>query len=114
MDPEKILDSFLEEHADRTFAKRMYFNNEAVGVDNMFLEPQGFLMQIEEYSESRKSLLYSEIRKRILDSEKTGARQEEKMELSELHFGSRENGGIWYSLKGPLVIGLSTWNRPAA
>lgn len=109
-----VWDSFLEDHGDRSFAKRMYFNQEAVGVDNMFLEPQGFLMQVEEYDNSRKAELWSEIQKRILDSEVTGARQEEKMELSELYFGSRENGGIWYSLNGPLIIGLSTWNKDAA
>jgi len=109
-----IWDSFLKEHGDRTFAKRMYFNKLPVGVDNMFLEPQGYLMQVEEYGIKRKAALYAEIKKRILDSEKSGARQEEKMELSELYFGSRENGGIWYSLNGPLILGLSTWNKEAA
>ncbi|MGX1931028.1 GH36-type glycosyl hydrolase domain-containing protein [Flagellimonas sp. 2504JD4-2] len=111
---DKIWNNFLEDHKDRTFAKRMYFDHKPVGEDNMFLEPQGFLMQVEDYGLERKKTLYSEIKKRILDDEKIGARQEEKMELSEYNFGSRENGGIWYSLNGPLIIGLSTWNQDAA
>lgn len=109
-----LWDSFKADHGNRSFAKRMYFANNAVGEKNMFLEPQGFLMQVDDYSLDQKKLLYKEIKERILDVEKIGARQEEKEELSEYNFGSRENGGIWYSLNGPLIIGLATWNKEAA
>lgn len=111
---EHIWKSFLKDNGERTFARRMYFNRKPVGDDNMFLEPQGFLMQVEDFSIQQKKVLYTEIKDRILDDEVLGARQEEKMELSEDFFGSRENGGIWYSLNGPLIIGLSTWNKDAA
>lgn len=109
-----VWEAFLKDHGDRTFAKRMHFAWETIGDDNMFLEPQGFLMQIEEYEWERKKALYSEIKNRIMANEKLGARQVEKIELSEEFFGTRENGGFWYSLNGPLVIGLSTWNTNAA
>lgn len=111
---DKVWSNFLKDHGDRTFARRMYFSWSEIGKDNMFLEPQGFLMQNPEYPIERKKVLYQEIKDRILDSETIGARQEEKQEISKLYFGSRENGGIWFSLNGPLVIGLSTWNKEAA
>jgi cellobiose phosphorylase len=109
-----VWQAFLKDHGERSFSKRMYFADKVIGDDNMFLEPQGFLMQIKEYGVDRKKELYDEIQSRILNSEKIGARQVEKIELSEEYFGSRENGGMWYSLNGPLVIGLSTWNMDAA
>jgi cellobiose phosphorylase len=111
---DKIWNAFLIDNGNRTFARRMYFNNKSVGDDNMFLEPQGFLMQVNDFSVEKKRVLYTEIQNRILNSETTGARQEEKPKLSNDDFGSRENGGIWYSLNGPLVIGLATWNKDAA
>ncbi len=110
----KVWLAFLNDHKERTFSKRMYFAGRTIGDDNLFLEPQGFLMQIDEYEIERKKNLYNEIQHRILNSEKIGARQVEKLEISEEFFGSRENGGFWYSLNGPLVIGLSTWNMDAA
>ncbi len=111
---DKVWNAFLIDNGNRTFARRMYFNNKSVGDDNMFLEPQGFLMQVNDFSVEKKQTLYNEIQNRILNSEITGARQEEKPEISADDFGTRENGGIWYSLNGPLVIGLSTWNKDAA
>ena len=59
----------------------------------------------------RKSISHIEPVRLVVDF---GGRQEEKIELFELNCGSRENGGIWYSLNGPPIHGFSTWNKDAA
>ena len=46
-----ILRAFLADMGERVFPRRMYFNGRAYGDDNMFLEPQGFTLQINELSE---------------------------------------------------------------
>ncbi len=107
-----ILRAFLDDMGERSFPRRMYFNGRSYGDDNMFLEPQGFTLQINELSEERKSLLYEEMKKRIYSGEKLGAREQEAPEFDDGGFekGSRENGGFWWALNGPVIIGVSQFD----
>ncbi len=44
-----------------------------------------------------------------------GARQIEKpVQQPGTPSGTRENGGFWYALNGPLILGVMTFNREAA
>jgi len=63
----------------------------------------------------RKRVLLTEVQHRVLDSEKMGARQIEKPLVHPgTPQGSRENGGFWYALHGPLVLGADTIDHELA
>lgn len=112
----RLLDAFLNDMGERSFPRRMYFAGKSYGDDNMFLEPQGFTMQIKELSTEWKRKLYDEMRKRVYAGEKLGAREQENPEFEDGHFekGSRENGGFWWALNGPVIIGVSQFDRQEA
>lgn len=113
---ENILRAYLNDMGERKFPRRMYFNGKPYGDDNMFLEPQGFTLQIDELPENRKLSLYEEMVKRIYQGEKLGAREQEKPEFEDEGFdkGSRENGGFWWALNGPVIIGVSQFDKNEA
>lgn len=112
----KLLEAFLKDMGERTFPRRMYFNGRPYGEDNMFLEPQGFTLQISELSGGYKRVLYEEMKKRVYAGEKLGAREQEAPEFEDGHFekGSRENGGFWWALNGPVIVGVSQFDKDEA
>ena len=111
-----ILNAFLKDLGTRTFPRRMYFAGKAYGEENMFLEPQGFTLQIEEISHSQKISLYNEMKKRVYNGEKLGAREQENPEFDDPHYdkGSRENGGFWYALNGPVIVAMKDIDKKEA
>ena len=113
---DKILRAYLADMGNRSFPRRMYFNGKPYGNNNMFLEPQGFTLQINELSEDRKRILYEEMKKRVYSGEKLGAREQESPEFEDVGFdkGSRENGGFWWALNGPVIIGVSQFEKKEA
>ena len=108
----KIWNAFKTDLGNRKFPRRMYFNEEAYGEENMFLEPQGYTLLINEFEEYQKKDLYSEMGKRLYKGEKLGAREQERPEFDDEEFdkGSRENGGFWWALNGPVILGVSEFN----
>jgi hypothetical protein len=93
----------------------MYFQQEAVGANDMWLEPQGFTLLIPEVPEERKRLLWAEMQKRLISGEVMGPKQIEKpVEQPGTPEGRRENGGFWYALTGPVILGLAEFDREAA
>lgn len=113
---QRILDAFLRDMGDRVFPRRMYFNSKPFGDDNMFLEPQGFTLQIHELTVEKKQRLYKEMRERVYEGETLGAREQQKPEFEDPEFdkGSRENGGFWWALNGPVIIGVSQFDKTEA
>ena len=114
---ENLLKAFMYDMRGRSFPIRMYFNGKSYGEDNMFLEPQGFTLQIKELSTEKKAELYKEMKKRLYQGEILGARQQEKPQFNgnkEWYSGSRENGGFWYSLNGPVILGVATFDKAEA
>ncbi len=111
-----LLQSFLNDLGDRTFSRRMYFDGRSWGDDQMWLEPQGYMLQIPEISRERKEKLYAEMQQRVYKGEKLGARQQERPEHSvpDLEAGSRENGGFWYALNGPAIVGVASFDKAEA
>ena len=108
----RIEEAFLKDLSDHKFSRRMYFAGKSYGDDNMFLEPQGFLLQINNLSNDYKNQLFKEMQKRVYDGEKIGARQQQEPEFDDPEFdkGSRENGGIWYALIGPVILGVASFD----
>jgi hypothetical protein len=60
--------------------------------------------------------LYEEIKMRLMKGEKSGAREQQTPEFDDQEFdkGSRENGGFWYALNGPVILGVATFNKDEA
>ena len=108
--------SFMKDLGEHTFSRRMYFDGESIGHDNMWLEPQGYLLQCERFPVERKKILLDEMKKRVYNGERIGARQQEAPTGSGpgLEPGSRENGGVWWALNGPVISGVSTFDKAEA
>ena len=111
-----LLEAFLKDMDGRDFPRRMYFNGAAYGENNMFLEPQGFTLQIRELSEKKKRRLYTEMQHRVYKGERIGAREQENPEFTDEQFdwGSRENGGFWWALNGPAILGVASFDPAEA
>jgi cellobiose phosphorylase len=111
----QLLKAFLADWGSRPFPKRMYFQQEAVGEHEMWLEPQGFTLLIPEVPVERKRALYAEMQTRLIKGEAMGPKQIEKTtDKPGTRAGSRENGGFWYALTGPVILGLAGFDRDAA
>ncbi len=113
---QKQLAVFIKDMDKRTFPRRLYLNREiAIGDTDMYLEPVVYMMGIPDLPLAIKQSTLIEMNARLMLNEPLGAREMEVPKPSTLHGpGVRENGGFWYSLNGALMIGLSTWNRPAS
>lgn len=113
---DRITKAFYADLGDRSFSRRLYFDAKTpFGEENMHIEPQSYLLQAENYPTDRKRVLWSEVRKRILDGEVLGPRQRQTPVKGGL-IGEyvSENGGYWYSLAGQMIIGLATFDKKAA
>ena len=112
----QLQDAFLRDLSNRPFPRRawMWFN-EPLGEDEMWLEPQGFTLLMPEFPAERKRRLFAELQHRLITGEALGARQVEiPVVRPGTPQGARENGGFWYALYGPLVLGVATFDPPAA
>jgi cellobiose phosphorylase len=112
----QLNDAFMRDLGDRPFPRRAWIDYKTpIGEDSMWLEPQGYTLLIPEFSADRKHTLYAELQRRLLANEAMGPRQVEKPEPnSATPPGTRENGGFWYALNGPVILGVATFDRPAA
>jgi cellobiose phosphorylase len=112
----ELLNSWMADLGDRAFPRRAWTSySSALGENEMWLEPQGFALLIPEFSADRKRHLFGELKQRLLTGESMGARQIEKpVEQPGTPGGSRENGGFWYALNGPLILGVATFDPQAA
>lgn len=107
----------LRDLEGRTFAARCYVGEHDepafnFGVHHLCVEAQPYLLQAENFPVERKRRLYAEIRARVLDRENYGARTRE-VPIHDPE-GKGEDGGIWWAHQGPLILGLATFDRPAA
>ncbi len=112
----ELLKAWMRDLGDRPFPRRAWTDSTtSLGEDNLWLEPQGFALLIPEMGTERKRALLTEVQRRVLNSEKMGARQIEKPLVHPgTPQGSRENGGFWYALHGPLVLGTATIDHDLA
>lgn len=109
----QIARAWEKDWGDRAFPARMYVSGHHYGEDQMYLEPMGYTLMMPDLPVARKKALYAEMKKRLYNGEKIGAREQERPEFESDHFekGSRENGGIWYALNGPVILGLADVDR---
>lgn len=112
-----VYESLMKDMEGRSFAPRCYigFDDDPAlrfGEKTLCLEPQIFLLQMEDFPKERKEILWKEILDKNLSMEKNGARTRE-IPLWDKG-GHGEDGGIWFSHQGGLIAGLATFNMQAA
>jgi cellobiose phosphorylase len=112
----ELLQAWMRDLGERAFPRRAWTSSTtSLGEDNMWLEPQGFALLIPEMGVERKRALLTQLDRRLLAPEKLGARQIEKpVDHPGTPRGARENGGFWYALNGPVVLGAATFDRDFA
>ena len=112
----QLYEAYIRDWGHRVFPRRMYFAGKAYGDSQMFLDHLGFTLQMKDLPTDRKQALYKEMQRRLYAGEKLGAREQEQPELTsdDIEPGSRENGGFWYSLNGPAILGVATFDKPEA
>ena len=113
---DSVYQAFMSDIGELPFSPRMYFAGKRYGEDNMFLEPQAYALLIEKWDGERCCRLYEEMKHRVYAGEKLGAREQEAPQFEDPEFdkGSRENGGFWYALNGPVIIGVSRFDQVEA
>ncbi len=105
--------AYFEDLGTRKFSARAYLDAHLrFGLENVCLEPQGYLLQIASLPVSRKREIYDYVRQRISDPEPVGVRTREYPLWDDKPQG--EDGGIWYSLEYPLLLGVATFDRAEA
>jgi len=114
-----LLKAWNADLGERSFPRRAWLGaEEACGEDDMWLEPQGYALQIPEMPRERKERLFAEVEKRLINGEALGARQKEKPPVYDVADvakpGTRENGGFWFALNGPLILGVASFDRTKA
>lgn len=113
---DSVYRAFMSDIGELSFSPRMYFAGKRYGEDNMFLEPQAYALQIERWDGERCRRLYEEMKHRLYAGEKLGAREQEAPQFDDPEFdkGSRENGGFWYALNGPVILGVNRFDHEEA
>jgi cellobiose phosphorylase len=104
---------FMKELGNRKFAARAYLNEDIrFGLDNVCIEPQGYVLQIPNLRKERKKEMYDYIKSKLLTPEKTGMRTRERPLWKGKPEG--EDGGIWFSLEYPVLLGVATFDQAEA
>ncbi|CCH00423.1 hypothetical protein FAES_2414 [Fibrella aestuarina BUZ 2] len=105
--------AYMRDLGDRTFSARAYLNSKLkFGLDNVCLEPQGYLLQVPGLSVVRKREIYEYVKSKLLTPEKIGIRSRERSLWGRNPDG--EDGGIWFSLEYPVLLGVATFDKEEA
>ncbi len=108
-----VAKAYFEDFGDRKFSARAYLNATLkFGLDNVCLEPQGYLLQIPDLPKARKKEIYEYVKRKNFSPEQTGFRIREKPLWSSR--GDGEDGAIWYSLEYPVLLGAATFDKAEA
>lgn len=109
--------AFARDMDGRVYAPRCYigFDDDPAlrfGEDRLCLEAQIWLLQVEDYPAERRQRLWQAVYEKVVRPEKLGARTRERPLWSKE--GSGEDGGIWFSHQGPLLLGVAGLDKVAA
>ena len=105
-----ILSAYLADLEGRPFSPRAYLKGQVFGDDLVCIEPHSYLFAIPEIPAERKREIYAYILPRIADS--WGLRTRERSLWGGTPEG--EDGGIWFALEYPLLLGVSTFDTEEA
>ena len=105
-----VLEAFLKELEGRPYCARAYVAGELFGDKTVCIEPHSYLFSIPEISPERKREIYDNIYGKI--AEPWGLRTRNKPLWGKAPEG--EDGGIWFALEYPLLLGVSTFDKNEA
>ena len=109
----KIEAAYMKDLGDRLYSPRAYLDQtHRFGQDVVCIEPQGYLLQLKNITDERKREMYEYMKTRISDMEPIGVRTREYPLWDGLPQG--EDGGIWFSLEYPFLLGVSTFDKEEA
>lgn len=109
----QIEKAYMEDLGDRLYSPRAYLDKtHRFGLDVVCIEPQGYLLQLKTIEPERKREMYEYMKARISDIEPIGVRTRENPLWDGLPQG--EDGGIWFSLEYPFLLGVSTFDKEEA
>lgn len=114
---ESLYKAFMKDMEGRTFSPRCYLCEDdepelKFGLETLCIEAQPYVLQMEDFPLERKQVLLQEIKSRVMDMEKIGARTRE-VPLWDKR-GEAEDGGIWFSHQGALMTGMATVEKKEA
>ncbi len=112
---EAVTTALLSDMDGRVFARRAYLGDGSIiGEDNIFLEPQPWLLMLPEFDQKRE--LMQVLQERLCSKEPLGSRCIEHPVLGhgEAPPGEAENAGFWHALHGQLVSALIPLDPDAA
>jgi cellobiose phosphorylase len=113
-DRTQIYQAWLRDLGHRYHSRRAWIDS-STELDGLWLEPQCFALLIPELDEGRKRLILAMVQGQLLRGESMGAPQlGYPTDHAGMPAGTRENGGFWYSLNGPLVLGVDTFDPKVA
>lgn len=105
--------NYMRDLGDRKFSARAYLSPKLkFGVDNVCVEAQGYLLQIPGLATERKKEIYEYVKSKVLAPEKIGIRTRERSLWGRNPDG--EDGGIWFSLEYPMLLGVATFDKDEA
>ena len=105
----EVYDAYLCDLGDRDYSARAYLNRHLrFGTDLVCIEPHSYLLQVTALPEMRRRAIYEHIRPLIEQPESIGIRTRERSMWGDLSQG--EDGGIWYALEYPLLLGVATFD----
>ena len=107
---EKLLQPYLSQLEGRRFSPRASLKGKLFGDEVVCIEPHSYLFGIEELSPERKKEIYDYIYPRIADE--WGLRTRDRSLWGGTPEG--EDGGIWFALEYPLLLGVSTFDKDEA
>jgi len=109
-----VRSAFLNELGNRSFSLRCRVNQEVMGDTKLFLEPQGYALQMPEISLEQKRRIFAEIEKRVMSGEVMGARLAEEFIPNPYGDPMISTGLFWWSMNGPLILGVDSFDHQAA
>lgn len=107
---DSLLKPYLEQLEGRSFSPRAAMKGKVFGTDVVCIEPHSYLFGINELSPERKKEIYDYIYPRIADE--WGLRTRDRSLWGGTPEG--EDGGIWFALEYPLLLGVSTFDKDEA
>ena len=110
---DEVTAAYLHDLGDRPYSARAYLSDSLrFGTDLVCIEPHSYLLQATQLPAERRRAIYRNIRSQIEEPEAIGIRTRERSMWGDP--AASEDGGIWFALEYPLLLGVATFDRAEA
>lgn len=106
---DEVTEAYLRDLGDRPYSARAYLDaDHRFGLDLACIEPHSYLLQARQLPVERRRAIYRHIRPLLEQSEAIGIRTRERSMWGDP--AAAEDGGIWFALEYPLLLGVATFD----